>query len=74
VLFKPWRTGLQLKEQIVSWDEAFLSHKFTERQQQLVSNFNIKYECLDARDDYSAKMRKNVKTYSMTFLMTLDIM
>jgi hypothetical protein len=59
VLFKPWRSGLQLKEQSLSWDEAFLSHKFTERQQQLVSNFNIKYECLDARDDYSAKMRKN---------------
>jgi hypothetical protein len=48
VLFKPWRSGVQLKEETASWDMTFQSHTFTERQRQLVLNFNIKYECLDA--------------------------
>jgi hypothetical protein len=57
-LFKPWRDGLHLKQHDSSWDEAFLSHAFTERQVQLMQNFNIRYECLDACDDYRAQMKK----------------
>jgi hypothetical protein len=30
------------------------------QQNQLMQNFNIRYECLDARDDYRAQMKKGV--------------
>ena len=30
------------------------------QQNQLMQNFNIRYECLDARDDYCAQMKKGV--------------
>jgi len=57
-LFKPWRSGLELKAQDQSWDESFLSYKFNQRQRELMENFNIKYECLDAQDDFHAQLRK----------------
>ena len=56
-LFKPWRTGMDLKNKDKSWDETFNGHNFTPRQRQLMGNFNIKYECLDARDNFRAKMK-----------------
>ena len=55
--FKPWRTGLDLKELNETWDESFNNHNFTDRQKQIMKNFNIKYECLDARDDFRAQMK-----------------
>ncbi|KAF9462492.1 hypothetical protein BDZ94DRAFT_1135819, partial [Collybia nuda] len=57
-LFKPWRTGLDLKEEGYSWDETFNDHKFTDAQKQYIKNFNIRYECNDARDDYAAQLKK----------------
>ena len=56
-LFKPWRSGYCLKDKDSCWDETFVQHAFSDRQHQLMKNFNIKYECLDARDDYRAKMK-----------------
>ena len=56
-LFKPWRNGKDLKSDNYSWDETFLNHNFTPRQLQLMDNFNIRYECNDARDDYSAQLK-----------------
>ena len=58
VLFKPWQSGHDLKTESQSWDESFLSYKFTDRQKELMNNFNICYECLDARDDFHAQFRK----------------
>ena len=58
--FKPWRTGNDLKESNTTWDEEFNKYKFTAQQNQLMQNFNIRYECLDARDDYRAQMKKGV--------------
>ena len=58
--FKPWRTGNDLKNLNTTWDEEFNSYKFTAQQKQLMKNFNIRYECLDARDDYRAQMKKGV--------------
>jgi hypothetical protein len=58
--FKPWRTGNDLKELNTTWDEEFNKYKFTSQQSQLMQNFNIRYECLDARDDYRAQMKKGV--------------
>ncbi|KAF7789846.1 hypothetical protein EIP86_000794 [Pleurotus ostreatoroseus] len=56
-MFKPWRTGHELKNVEDSWDKTFLNHQFTERQRELFKFFNLKYECLDARDDYSALLK-----------------
>lgn len=56
-LFKPWRSGLDLKMDQKSWDETFNEHSFTQREKQLIRNFNIKYECFDARDDIHAQMK-----------------
>ncbi|KAK0488344.1 hypothetical protein EDD18DRAFT_1081562, partial [Armillaria luteobubalina] len=61
-LFQPWRTGLDLKRREESWEEAFQRHQFTEKQIQLMWNFNLKYECLDERDDYHAQLRSGAIT------------
>jgi hypothetical protein len=57
-LFKPWRNGKYLKSEKESWDKAFVAHKFSKRQLEIMKYFNLRYECLDARDDYSAKCNK----------------
>ena len=57
-LFKPWRSGLDLKNKEESWDDAFESHKFTLRQKQVMDFFQIKYEFNDARDDFSAQRKQ----------------
>ena len=54
-LFKPWRSGKDLKSQNYSWDETF---NLYDQQKQYMKNFNIRYECNDARDDYSAQLKK----------------
>ena len=43
-----------------SWDEIFSDHDFRTQQRQLMKNFNIRYECLDARDDYRAQLKKGI--------------
>ena len=60
-LFKPWRSGLDLRCKSNSWDEAFLLHDFSARQLEVMKNMNIRYECLDARDDFHAQMKKGTK-------------
>src|SRR6202453_852061 len=57
-LFTPWRSGKDLKNDMHSWDATFVDHDFTQCQLQLMDNFNLRYECNDARDDYSAQLRK----------------
>ncbi|KAF8902343.1 hypothetical protein CPB84DRAFT_1678829, partial [Gymnopilus junonius] len=56
-LFKPWRTGPDLKA-CKSWDETFAACEFSKEQLKLMDNCNIRYECLDARDDYRQQMKK----------------
>jgi hypothetical protein len=60
-LFKPWRTGHNLKGAEETWEQAFNNYSFSPAQKNLMSNFNLRYECLDARDDYSAQMKDNNK-------------
>ena len=36
-------------------------YNFSVDQKKLMNHFNLRYECLDARDDYSAKMKDNDK-------------
>ncbi|KAJ7858194.1 hypothetical protein B0H13DRAFT_1640619, partial [Mycena leptocephala] len=57
-LFKPWRTGKDLKLVDESWDDAFTDYVFSSKATKMMKNFNIRYECNDARDDYSASVTK----------------
>jgi hypothetical protein len=58
-LFKPWRKGSDLKCNVsISWHEAFEHHSFSVEHTTVIENFHIKYECLDARDDYRAQLAK----------------
>ncbi|KAJ6506044.1 hypothetical protein DFH09DRAFT_943410, partial [Mycena vulgaris] len=59
-LFKPWRSPSDLKDYDSTWDQMFKSHQFTGRQNELMANFNVRYECNDARDDYYALMQKKL--------------
>ncbi|KIM35722.1 hypothetical protein M413DRAFT_53333, partial [Hebeloma cylindrosporum] len=62
-LFHPWRTGKDLKKDSETWDDAFAVYPFTNFQKELMNNFNIHYECLDARDDYRAQMKKGTASH-----------
>ena len=55
-LFKPWRTGNDLKSANETWEKAFDEYNFSPEQMNLMSRFNLRYECLDARDDYFAML------------------
>ena len=71
-LFKPWRTGHDLKGAEETWEQAFNRYGFSSAQRILMSNFNLRYECLDARDDYSAKMKDNNKEDNNKFWETSE--
>ncbi|EAU89804.2 hypothetical protein CC1G_09386 [Coprinopsis cinerea okayama7 len=60
-LLKPWRRWKDLRNVDESWDEAFVGHKFTDEQKKLLANFNLRYECLDDRDDYHRQMQKRLR-------------
>lgn len=61
-LFKPWRTGIDLRSADTTWERAFEDHSFTTRQEHLMENFNMRYDCYDARDDYGAIIKTMGKT------------
>ncbi len=56
-LFKPWRTPSDLKDPDQLWDDALEAYAFTPRQNELMKFFQVRYECNDARDDYSAQLK-----------------
>jgi hypothetical protein len=60
--FCPWCTGIDLKAVDESWEKAFERYAFTERQRELMGNFNVRYECYDARDDFNAHLRSSGKS------------
>lgn len=64
-LFKPWRSGQSLKTEKQNWQEAFDDHKFSVRQNQLMDNFQIRYECLDGRDVFHAQMKARAANQSI---------
>ena len=57
-LFKPWRSEKNLKNQNYSWDKTLNLYKFTDQQKQYIKNFNVRYECNNARNNYSAQLKK----------------
>jgi len=72
--FKPWRTGRDLRVESDTWDKSFVAHEFTKRQMEIMKYFNVRYECLDARDDFSAKRDKEGDDYICYQWATLDIL
>ncbi|THU94772.1 hypothetical protein K435DRAFT_555471, partial [Dendrothele bispora CBS 962.96] len=58
-LFKPWRSGTNLKPFSTTWTLAFNTFQFSETQKKLMGNFNLRYECYDARDNYHAHFKKS---------------
>jgi Helitron helicase-like domain at N-terminus/PIF1-like helicase len=59
-IFKPWRNAAHLKAIDQTWDDAFCGYIFPEKESELINNLNLRYECLDARDDFHAEMNKKV--------------
>jgi hypothetical protein len=59
-LFRPWHTGHELKKKSETWEQSFNDFGFTQRQRDIMKFFNIKYECNDARDDYSKQWKKGL--------------
>jgi hypothetical protein len=60
-LFKPWRKSQDLKDMQQTWAEAFESHSFKPEHKKIMNNFNLRYECLDERDDYHAILKRQSK-------------
>ncbi|KAJ7724809.1 hypothetical protein B0H14DRAFT_2296157, partial [Mycena olivaceomarginata] len=59
-LFIPWLSPEDLKDGLSNWDQVFAEHTFSPRQSQLIANFNIRYECNNARDDHYTIMQKKL--------------
>jgi hypothetical protein len=59
VLFKPWRRGNDLKVE-QTWNTAFQEFEFTQQERCYMCNFNVRYKCLDAHDDYRAQMKRGI--------------
>ncbi|KAH7880293.1 uncharacterized protein C8R40DRAFT_1026129, partial [Lentinula edodes] len=57
VLFHPWRTGEDLKSKEQSWHEAFENYDFNPQCLLYMKNMNVRFECLDAQDDYRAQLK-----------------
>ncbi|KAJ3841853.1 hypothetical protein F5878DRAFT_502000, partial [Lentinula raphanica] len=57
VLFCPWRSGKDLKLPDQTWHEAFELYNFSTRCTTFIQNINLRYEALDARDDFRAQMK-----------------
>ncbi|KAL1671596.1 hypothetical protein EV122DRAFT_199659, partial [Schizophyllum commune] len=71
-LFRPWRRGRDLKDDGYNWDSAFRRYNFGERQLQLMENFNLRYECADARDDYRNELKKKRRVGAVNFRIEED--
>ncbi|KAJ3905608.1 hypothetical protein F5879DRAFT_763988, partial [Lentinula edodes] len=56
MLFKPWRTGLDLRTPFQSWEDAFdvFLHSCPDTVKAILENMQILHECRDSRDDHFA--------------------
>jgi hypothetical protein len=70
-LFKPWRKGKNLKTMNQTWAEAFDMYDFNVEHKKIMDNFNLRYECLDERDDYHAILKRQ-SAINQKQSMTLD--
>ncbi|KAJ3513183.1 hypothetical protein NMY22_g15115 [Coprinellus aureogranulatus] len=60
-LFKPWRAYRDLLNNHTSWKNSFDGYAFSPKHIRYMKNFNLKYECLDERDDYHAVLKQKAK-------------
>ncbi|KAJ7222667.1 hypothetical protein B0H12DRAFT_1031258 [Mycena haematopus] len=60
--FKPWHRGADLKSVQDSWHKAFEDYSFTDKAERLMRNFNLRYECNDARDDFASQDRQRKRS------------
>ena len=58
---KAWHSGHNLKSNDQSWHDAFTTHQFNSDHLTIMNNMKVRYECLDARDDFSIQQRKMAK-------------
>ncbi|EFI27280.1 hypothetical protein CC1G_14752 [Coprinopsis cinerea okayama7 len=56
-LFVPWRSGTDLRNPGEEWPSAWSRVAIGARYRAIISNINLKYECLDARDDFRAQLK-----------------
>jgi hypothetical protein len=64
ILFKPWRTLLDLREADESWEHSFgeLSSRMNEGHQHVVDNMQVLHECRDSRNDHmQTRFRERTK-------------
>ncbi|KAI5823010.1 hypothetical protein K523DRAFT_255966, partial [Schizophyllum commune Tattone D] len=71
-LFVPWRRGRDLRTEGYNWDHAFRHSTFKPRHLQLMENFNLRYECADARDDYRNELKKKKRAGAISFPLEDD--
>ncbi|KAJ3804982.1 hypothetical protein F5876DRAFT_3337, partial [Lentinula aff. lateritia] len=57
ILFCPWQSGEDLKNKNQSWHEAFEAYAFSDQSLLDMKNMNIRFECLDACDDFRAQLK-----------------
>ena len=60
-LFKPWRNSDDIKHTHESWSEVFLSYEFETKDRKMTNNFNLRYECLEERDNYHTILERQSK-------------
>ncbi|EAU85037.2 hypothetical protein CC1G_04133 [Coprinopsis cinerea okayama7 len=56
-LFVPWRSGTDLRAPGEDWSAAWNRTAVSPRYETIMKNINLKYECLDARDDFRAQLK-----------------
>lgn len=57
ILFKPWRTELDLRHRGEAWSTAYARTTFPPHIQFVIQNIHLEHECKDARDSYAQQRR-----------------
>ncbi|KAI0054516.1 hypothetical protein BV25DRAFT_1768404, partial [Artomyces pyxidatus] len=57
IIFKPWRTLVDLKGAGETWSEAYGRHSFPAASMKIINNINVEHQCKDARDRMSSERR-----------------
>lgn len=60
--FKPWRNVNDLVNDCENVTDAFKNHPFTKAEEEKMGFFNVRYECSDARDEYSQILQRKKQT------------
>jgi hypothetical protein len=57
-IFMHWRDGSDICSSGSTLSETYHSHHFTDRQRQLIKNFNVRNECLRSADDFFVQRKQ----------------